>query len=753
MKLLVYSLILAMCLPVFSPCRVSAQTWEPIGPNTGEVHDLFFSPHDPNTVYASGVLAPEYGNYTQLMASHDGGFSFTFLRSQQVVGGMAFHPTSADTLWMLEHNMYSRSVDGGLTWDDQSIPGSEYMMTDIARDYAADGALYMLNTTGSRSVLIRSLDEGDSWDEVYSEYGDPDQYLNGLYFRPGVSDTLYTIRSLPILFMEGKAVWRSIDGGSTWECMGSQLPGTPHWEMKPFLYFHPTDHSLILGMGEVFQGDFGIISRNSGLSFQLLTGPWGGSEWIRPFVLEDGTILLVTPTDLWMSEDAAETWSLALTDPGSFPLRMYSFLETDDFILTPYSPDHFYIAYEDIFLHTSDGGDTWSASIQGFSGTSALSIQTSRADANVVHAQTQGGVFRTEDRGENWSIVGLGEFITSNLSQANADYCVRWEFEHPWLSSDGCVTWIELEELSNTTSFAFHPTDSDIILTIANPQGSPPGVYRTEDGGETWALWGEFGHWSGTLFWDPLDTDRILLLNGSAVMLESRDGGQTFAEFGVGELLATYSMQPDGPGAVALGSSILPERGAHTTDRTDPAFPNRFSLPAEARHLDFAPDGWLISHQYDSAWISPDLGTNWWPIYQSGELPESHDRTLGVSADGTIYVAGGTQGVLMSTDALAVTDNMLAAATPQEFRLLPVYPNPFNGSAVISFDLPRPQTVTVTVFDVQGRSVAVLADHQTLGAGRNTVHWNAAGFASGPYFVHAAANHDRSIVSKVVLIK
>jgi len=84
---------------------------------------------------------------------------------------------------------------------------------------------------------------------------------------------------------------------------------------------------------------------------------------------------------------------------------------------------------------------------------------------------------------------------------------------------------------------------------------------------------------------------------------------------------------------------------------------------------------------------------------------------------------------------------------------LPVYPNPFNGSAVISFDLPRPQTVTVTVFDVQGRSVAVLADHQTLGAGRNTVHWNAAGFASGPYFVHAAANHDRSIVSKVVLIK
>jgi flagellar hook assembly protein FlgD len=71
--------------------------------------------------------------------------------------------------------------------------------------------------------------------------------------------------------------------------------------------------------------------------------------------------------------------------------------------------------------------------------------------------------------------------------------------------------------------------------------------------------------------------------------------------------------------------------------------------------------------------------------------------------------------------------------------LLPNYPNPFNASTRIRFELPSADHVTVEVFDVLGRGVLTLADHD-LPAGTHELTWtgkdargNAA--ASGQYFV------------------
>ncbi len=51
-------------------------------------------------------------------------------------------------------------------------------------------------------------------------------------------------------------------------------------------------------------------------------------------------------------------------------------------------------------------------------------------------------------------------------------------------------------------------------------------------------------------------------------------------------------------------------------------------------------------------------------------------------------------------------------------------PNPFSGSAVISFNLPEQMPVTLDIFDISGRVVETLVDG-TVPAGANTVVWGA----------------------------
>ncbi len=76
--------------------------------------------------------------------------------------------------------------------------------------------------------------------------------------------------------------------------------------------------------------------------------------------------------------------------------------------------------------------------------------------------------------------------------------------------------------------------------------------------------------------------------------------------------------------------------------------------------------------------------------------------------------------------------------TPPAFRLLGNWPNPFNPSTHIAFELPAQGEVELIVFDVRGRKVAVLADG-TWPAGRHIVIWdgkdaNGRSLPSGVYF-------------------
>lgn len=70
---------------------------------------------------------------------------------------------------------------------------------------------------------------------------------------------------------------------------------------------------------------------------------------------------------------------------------------------------------------------------------------------------------------------------------------------------------------------------------------------------------------------------------------------------------------------------------------------------------------------------------------------------------------------------------------PSSFALMQNYPNPFNPVTTIRFDIAKSTFVKISVFDITGREVEVLAS-ENVKPGEYEVKWNAAKYSSGVYF-------------------
>lgn len=88
---------------------------------------------------------------------------------------------------------------------------------------------------------------------------------------------------------------------------------------------------------------------------------------------------------------------------------------------------------------------------------------------------------------------------------------------------------------------------------------------------------------------------------------------------------------------------------------------------------------------------------------------------------------------------------------PNELVLRQNYPNPFNPVTQISFGLPAQSEVTITVYNVLGRRVAVLVN-STLAAGWHTVPFDASQLSSGVY-IYQISTPESTISKKMGVVK
>ncbi len=90
--------------------------------------------------------------------------------------------------------------------------------------------------------------------------------------------------------------------------------------------------------------------------------------------------------------------------------------------------------------------------------------------------------------------------------------------------------------------------------------------------------------------------------------------------------------------------------------------------------------------------------------------------------------------------------------SPGEFSLGAAYPNPFNASTTLTISLPHASLLQVSVHDVLGREVAMLANG-TYTAGSHAISFDGSGLASGLYFVRAIVPGETTCLRKILIIK
>jgi hypothetical protein len=169
-------------------------------------------------------------------------------------------------------------------------------------------------------------------------------------------------------------------------------------------------------------------------------------------------------------------------------------------------------------------------------------------------------------------------------------------------------------------------------------------------------------------------------------------------------------------------------------------------------------EGWLIRTDVngDSLWSRIYGSENW-----------DQFRSVAVTPEGNYIITGDFESVtdpgqtdlwLVKTvqDVSGINENQTAVIN--NYHLNQNYPNPFNPTTKITFTLPKPEQVTLSVYNTLGQKVATLLDTK-MNAGSHDVEFNASDLPSGIYFYRiqigdaSGSTGEFSQVRKMVLLR
>jgi photosystem II stability/assembly factor-like uncharacterized protein len=610
--------------------------WTPVGPaGASMLMTLAIDPSSPNTLYAGFPL--DRGVWKTTDAGNNWVSRSVGLPPNFHVLALAASPVDSNVVFaVLGNRQVYKSTDGGGTWSLSSggMASGTAGAGSIVFQPGAPDTMYV--TAGGS--LFKSTDGGANWVS-------PNPITD-----TGVSKLVATASPALYAALGVRGIYKSTDGALTWSPASNGLPcavAEPYNYNTPEIAADPINPNLLYTPsrrdGKVYKTTDGAANWSV-----VSTEAYGfGALWVQ-----SGTgHLFASGNDYLGASPTYRDCVFRSTDGGvTFSNLTPTKRNAGQIVLHPTNAMLLYAFMNEGIYKSVDGGTNWSAAY----GTMRI------YDANVAFAPSLpstywagfwGAMGKTEDGGATFTIM---------TPSAALPYGER---------------------------FAIHPTDPNIVITDAyngcynNPGGVLPctdsSLIRTTDGGGTWSRvpnplypddWGLGQVWG--LLYDPADASIVYALSPAEEpgVYKSIDGGLTFAVAGgIGTLLwpNTLVAAPTNPTNLYMGTG--PTYGGtpgiwRSTDHAAswqlittglPASPNVRSIvvqPTTATRLYIA-----IQAATDSGFYTSGDGGDTWSKLAGAGLPDNaggFSLAIDPTAPHVLYagVWGAIPGVYRSTD-------------------------------------------------------------------------------------------------------
>lgn len=426
--------------------RNAGTTWTPIFDDQASysIGCVAIDPNAPDVVWVGtgeNVGGRHVGFGDGIYRSEDGGAHWKNMGLEESlhISEIVIHPENSDVIWVAaqgplwsrggQRGVY-RTLDGGESWErvlgDDAWVGS----TDLVLDPRDPDRLYAATWQRHRNVaaylgggpgtaLWKTEDGGSTWQKL--EQGLPESRMGkiGLAISPQRPDVLYAAIELD---RRTGAVYRSTDRGASWEKRSDAVAGGtgPHYYQELYASPHAFDRIYLADVR--FQ-----VSDDGGKTFRRLREQSKHSDnHAMAFRADDPDYLLVgTDGGLYESFDLAENWRFM----ANLPVTQFYKLAVDD-------AEPFYNVYGGTQDNATQGGPSRTDNVHGIQNSDWRIVldwdghqpATEPGNPDILYAERQQGFLSRVD-------LTTGEIVDIQPQPAAGEGPERFNWDAPILVS------------------------------------------------------------------------------------------------------------------------------------------------------------------------------------------------------------------------------------------------------------------------------------------------------------------------------